>query len=118
MQRETGEPVAIAVSAALAEAIAAGPTGELTFIASEQGRPMTKESFGNLLRDAVKAAVVTKSAHGLRKVAATAGFPRRGTDASLVAGEAYARRTASPAPCGKPSRTPWNNGSKSRWWGR
>ena len=36
---------------------------------------MTKESFENLLRDAVKAAVVTQSAHGLRKMAATAGFP-------------------------------------------
>jgi hypothetical protein len=34
---KTGERVASAVSASLAEAIAAGPIGELTFIASEQG---------------------------------------------------------------------------------
>jgi hypothetical protein len=67
---------------------------------------MTKQSFLNLLRDAVKAAVVTKSAHRLRKVAATAGFPRRLDRRLAGGGEAHARRTGSPAPCGKPSRTP------------
>ncbi len=46
---------------------------------------MTKESFRNLLRDAVKAAVVTKSAHGLRKAAATADLLAGWTDADLDA---------------------------------
>ena len=82
---KTGERVAVAVSAALAEAIAAGPIGELTFIAGEQGRPMTKEFFGNWFRDAVKAAGVTKSAHGLRKAAATADALAGWSDAELDA---------------------------------
>jgi integrase len=82
---KTGERVAIAVSAALAEAIAAGPIGELTFIAGEAGRPMTKESFGNWFREAVRAAGVTKSPHGLRKAAATADALAGWTDAELDA---------------------------------
>ena len=98
---KTGKRLAIAVSAALAEAIAAGPIGELTFIASERGRPMTKESFRNWLRDAVKAAVVTKSAHGLRKAAATADSLAGWTDASLAGGEATQGAREAPHLCGK-----------------
>jgi hypothetical protein len=45
---KTRERVAIAVSDTLAEALEAGPVGEMTFIAGEAGRPMTKESFGNM----------------------------------------------------------------------
>ena len=82
---KTGRAVAIAVSPALAEAIAAGPCGELTFIATSSGRPMAKESFGNWLREAASAAGVTKSAHGLRKAAATADALAGWTDAELDA---------------------------------
>ena len=60
---------------------------------------MTKESFWNSLRDAVKTAVVTKSAHGLHKVTATAGFARRLDRRLAGGGEADARN-------GKP-RTSW-----------
>jgi hypothetical protein len=67
---KTGERVAIAVSAELAEAIAAGPCGELTFISTAAGRPFVKEAFGNWFRQACSAAGVTKSCHGLRKAAA------------------------------------------------
>jgi integrase len=42
-----GQEVTIRVLPPLAASIAAGPVGELTFIAGERGRPMTKESFGN-----------------------------------------------------------------------
>ena len=82
---KTGERVAIAVSAALADAIAAGPVGDLTFIASATGLPLTKESFGNLLRKWCNAASVTKSAHGLRKAAATADALAGWSDAELDA---------------------------------
>ena len=41
---KTGERVAIIVSVVLAEAVAAGPCGDLTFIASASGRPMSKEA--------------------------------------------------------------------------
>lgn len=53
------------------EAIDAGPTGDMIFIAGKNGRPLTKESFGNMFRVACNAAGVKKSAHGLRKYAAT-----------------------------------------------
>ncbi len=54
------------------EAIEKGPTGDLTFIVGKTGRNFTKESFGNAFRAACRAAGVQKSAHGLRKYAATA----------------------------------------------
>lgn len=47
-----------------------GPTGDLTFICGERGKPMTKESLGNAFRQWCKAAGIDKSAHGLRKLAA------------------------------------------------
>jgi integrase len=51
----------------LAETLAAGPCGDLTFIAGERGQPLTKESFGNAFRAACRAAGVPGSAHGVRK---------------------------------------------------
>lgn len=49
----------------------AGPVGELTFIVGANGKPLTKESFGNYFREACDAAGVLGSAHGVRKIAAT-----------------------------------------------
>jgi integrase len=72
MTEKTGERVSVVIPPELVAAIAAGPCGELTFIAGERGRPMTKESFGNWFREACDAAGVKKSAHGIRKSAATA----------------------------------------------
>lgn len=43
----------------------------LPFIVGADGKPMTKESFGNSFREWCEAAGVEKSAHGLRKAAAT-----------------------------------------------
>jgi integrase len=63
--------VTLPILPVLAETLAAGPCGELTFIAGESGNPLTKESFGNLFRDACNAAGVPGSAHGVRKIAAT-----------------------------------------------
>jgi integrase len=56
---------------ALIETLRVGPTGDLAFICGANGKPMTKESFGNGFRDACRAAGIKKSAHGLRKLAAT-----------------------------------------------
>jgi integrase len=83
--QKTGERVAIAANDELFEAIAAGPCGELTFIAGERGGPMRKESFGNWFREACEAAGVSKSAHGIRKAAATADAEAGWTDAELDA---------------------------------
>lgn len=66
----------------------AGPTGDLAFICGERGKPLTKESFGNLFKDACTAAgVVTKkkAAHGLRKVGATRAAENGATEAELNA---------------------------------
>lgn len=82
---KTGERVAVVVSQTLRETLAAGPCGELTFIAGERGRPMKKESFGNWFREAANAAGVAKSAHGLRKAAATADALDGYSDAELDA---------------------------------
>jgi len=49
----------------------AGPCGDLAFITGARAQPFTKESFGNAFRDATRAVGINKSAHGLRKIAAT-----------------------------------------------
>lgn len=76
--QKTGEQVAIPIAPELEETLAAGPCGDLAFIATVTGAPMKKESFGNFFRDACLAAGISKSAHGIRKAAATraanAGF--------------------------------------------
>jgi len=59
--------VAIPLPPPLLEALQAGPTGDLSFICGARGRPLTKESFGNLFRQTCNAAGVRKSAHGVRK---------------------------------------------------
>ena len=68
---KTKEWVAIAIEAPLAAALEAGPCGELTFIAGDARAPLKKESFGNWFREACNAAGIRKSAHGIRKFAAT-----------------------------------------------
>ena len=66
----------------------AGPTGDLPFICGERGGPLTKESFGNMFKDACKAAGVDarkKAAHGLRKAGATRAAENGATEAELNA---------------------------------
>jgi integrase len=55
----------------LLEALQAGPVSDLAFISGHSGSPLSKESFGNLFREACNAAGVRKSAHGVRKIGAT-----------------------------------------------
>ena len=68
---KTRTRVTIPVLPELAEIIAAGPIGELSIIASKTGQPIRKESLGTLFKEACKAAGINKSAHGIRKAAAT-----------------------------------------------
>jgi integrase len=68
---KTGTRVTIPVLAPLAETLKTGPTGDLAFIATKNGAPMLKNSLGNAFRAACRAAGVDKSAHGIRKAAAT-----------------------------------------------
>jgi integrase len=69
----------------LARSIASVPTGDLSFIAGERGKPMAKESFGNWFRETCKAAGVPGSAHGLRKAGATRAAENGATQAQLKA---------------------------------
>lgn len=62
-----GEWVTIAMTSALAETIAAGPIGDLTYVTNINGTAFTGESFGNWFRDVCRAIGIKKSAHGLRK---------------------------------------------------
>ena len=69
----------------LQQTLDAGPCGDLTFIVGADGRPMTKESFGNAFRDACRAAGVPGSAHGVRKIAATTAANNGATTSQLKA---------------------------------
>lgn len=82
---KTGESVTIKILPQLAASIAAGPCGDLSFIAGERGAPMTKESFGNWFREACKAAGVPGSAHGLRKAGANRLALAGATELELMA---------------------------------
>jgi integrase len=77
--------VTIPILPALAATLAAGPCGELAFICGEGGKSLTKESFGNMFRDACRAAGVAKSAHGVRKIGATRAAENGATVAELEA---------------------------------
>jgi len=82
---KTGEVVSFAITPALAEAIAVGPCGELTFIAGQGRRRIVKEHFGNWFRKACRAAGVAKTPHGLRKTAATRHALDGATEHELMA---------------------------------
>ena len=69
----------------LARTLDAGPCGDLAFICGDAGKPLTKESFGNLFKDACKAAGVPGSAHGVHKIAATTAANNGATVAQLNA---------------------------------
>ncbi|MGB6534923.1 MAG: tyrosine-type recombinase/integrase [Xanthobacteraceae bacterium] len=77
--------VSIPILPVLQATLDAGPCGDLAFIAGAKGEPLTKESFGNLFRDACKAAGVPGSAHGVRKIAATRAANAGATVAQLEA---------------------------------
>jgi integrase len=82
---KTGTEVSLPILPALAKTIAAGPCGDLAFITSANGKPFTKESFGNSFTEACRKAGITKSAHGIRKLAATRAANAGATEAQLKA---------------------------------
>jgi integrase len=85
-EKSQGEiTVSIPILPVLARTLAAGPCGELAFIVGANGKPLTKESFGNAFSDACRAAGVNKSAHGVRKIGATRAANNGATVAELEA---------------------------------
>jgi integrase len=77
--------VDLPILAVLQATLDAGPCGDLTFIAGANGRPLTKESFGNEFKVACKEAGVPGSAHGVRKIAATTAADNGATEYELMA---------------------------------
>jgi integrase len=82
---KTGTEVTLPILPMLQRTLDAGPCSDLTFIVGQSGKPLTKESFGNLFRQACKAAGVPGSAHGVRKIAATRAAQNGATVAELEA---------------------------------
>jgi integrase len=83
---KTDTLVTLPIIPVLSKTLEVGPCGDLTFIAGENGRPLTTESFGNLFRKACRAASLQRrSAHGLRKAAATRAANAGATVAQLEA---------------------------------
>lgn len=82
---KTGERVYIAIEPELEATLAAGPCGTETFIFGAGGLPRVKEGFGNWFREICDEAGIKKSAHGLRKAAATRDAERGWTERELEA---------------------------------
>lgn len=82
---KTGMRVTIPMLAPLAATLKVGPTGDMAYIATKTGQPILKNSLGNVFRVACRAAGVNKSAHGLRKAAATHAAEQGATVADLEA---------------------------------
>ena len=77
--------VTLPILPVLARTLEAGPCGDLTFVTGANGKPLTKESFGNMFKQACRAAGVPGSAHGVRKIAATRAAENGATVAELEA---------------------------------
>lgn len=82
---KTTTRVTIPVLDILQKTLDAGPVGDLAFISTNAGNPMTKESVGNAFGDACRLAGIKKSAHGLRKAAATRAANNGATEKELEA---------------------------------
>jgi integrase len=82
---KTGVTVTIPILPVLEEILQAGPCADLAFVCGKNRGPLTKESFGNLFRDACNAAGIAKSAHGVRKIGATRAANNGATVAELEA---------------------------------
>jgi integrase len=59
---KTDTVVTLPILPVLSKTFDAGACGDLTFIAGENGRPLTKESFGNLFRTSAPSARTSRSA--------------------------------------------------------
>lgn len=77
--------VTLPILPALQRTLDIGPTGDLTWICGARGQPFTKESFGNEFSQAARQAGIKKSAHGVRKIAATIAAENGATEKELDA---------------------------------
>ncbi|MEA2914460.1 MAG: hypothetical protein QOJ15_6541 [Bradyrhizobium sp.] len=83
---KTGMRVELPLLPQLKETLDVGPTGDLAFIVTRRGTPWNKGALGTEFVTAAKAAgVVGKSAHGMRKAAATRAAENGATERELEA---------------------------------
>lgn len=76
----------IPVLPALEQIIKAGPTGNLTFLVTQYGKPFTANGFGGWFRERCdEAGLEHCTAHGLRKAGATMAAEAGATDRQLMA---------------------------------
>jgi integrase len=78
--------IEVPVLADLQHVIDASPTGDLTFLISERGRPFTVSAFGDWFRRKCDEAGLPQcSAHGLRKAGASIAAENGATEHQLMA---------------------------------
>ena len=84
---KAGMRVEIPMLAPLKATIKAGPTGDLAFVVTRRGTPFNKGALGTAFVEAARspAGVRGKSAHGLRKAAATRAAETGATERELEA---------------------------------
>lgn len=82
---KTGTPVVIPMLTVLQRSLLVGPRGRDTWIVGPRGKSFVKEAFGNAFSEAARAAGIEKSAHGVRKIAATIAAENGATEAELDA---------------------------------
>ena len=80
------DAIELPIPSELLEIIEATPSGAMTFLMTEWGKPFTSSGFGNWFRDQCNDAGLPQcSAHGLRKARATILAERGATDRQLMA---------------------------------
>jgi site-specific recombinase XerD len=77
--------VTLPVLDVLRRTLDAGPVGDLAWCCGARGRPFVKEAFGNEFSQAARQAGIKKSAHGVRKIAATIAAENGATAHQLMA---------------------------------
>lgn len=82
---KTGMEVNLPLDATILKLIEIGPTADLALVCGKNGKPLTKETFGNFFRQACMDAGVKVRAHGVRKHAATLRADHGYTEAELEA---------------------------------
>lgn len=82
---KNGVEIVLPMLPILQQTIDAGPTGDLTFLATARNTPWKKTSFGTWFAEACKAANVPGRAHGLRKAGATIAAENGASDQQLMA---------------------------------
>lgn len=82
---KTDTPVIIPMLTVLQRGLLAGPRGKETWIVGPRGKSFVKEAFGNTFSEAAREAGIEKSAHGVRKIAATIAAENGATEAELDA---------------------------------